>query len=61
MKKFMKDYAEICKANGKFYKDHWKGMAVAEAAVGVAIFACVCRKDIKKAVKGKFDKKKESK
>ena len=33
MKDFWKDYGELCKNSGRFYKKHWKGMLVLNAAV----------------------------
>lgn len=31
MKKFFEDYGELLKANGRFYKKHWKGCIVLSA------------------------------
>lgn len=28
MKKFFKDYKDLCKHSGRFYKDHWLGTAI---------------------------------
>lgn len=28
MKEFVKDYIDLCKDGGKFYKKHWKGVIV---------------------------------
>ena len=33
MKEFMKDYVELCKDSGKFYKKHWKGLIVLNALI----------------------------
>ena len=33
MKTFWKDYWELCKESGKFYKKHWKGVLVLNAAI----------------------------
>ena len=33
MKDFWKDYGELCKSSGRFYKKHWKGLLVLNAAV----------------------------
>ena len=38
MKSFFKDYAELCKENGKFYKKHWLGMTIMSVTCGVATF-----------------------
>ena len=42
MKEFWKDYAELLKESGRFYKKHWKGCLVLNAAIigaEVAYFA----------------------
>ena len=56
MKTFVKDYAELVKMTGKFYKNHWKGMIVMEVAAGAAGYAILCKDDIKNKVKAKFGK-----
>ena len=33
MKEFVKDYVELCKDSGKFYKKHWKGLIVLNALI----------------------------
>ena len=33
MKEFAKDYVELCKDSGKFYKKHWKGLIVLNALI----------------------------
>lgn len=33
MKDFWKDYRELCKESGRFYKKHWKGCLVLNAAI----------------------------
>lgn len=33
MKQFWKDYGELCKETGRFYKKHWKGCIVLNAAI----------------------------
>ena len=33
MKEFVKDYVELCKGSGKFYKKHWKGLIVLNALI----------------------------
>ena len=35
-KKFFKDYKELCKHSGQFYKDHWLGTLVF-TSVGMAL------------------------
>lgn len=42
MKEFWKDYGELCKETGRFYKKHWKGVIVLNAVIvgaEVAYFA----------------------
>lgn len=42
MKQFWKDYGELCKETGRFYKKHWKGVIVLNAVIlgaEVAYFA----------------------
>ena len=33
MKEFVKDYVELCKDSGRFYKKHWKGVILLNAVV----------------------------
>ena len=33
MKTFVKDYVELCKETGRFYKKHWKGCLLLNAAI----------------------------
>ena len=33
MREFVKDYVELCKESGKFYKKHWKGLVVLNALI----------------------------
>lgn len=33
MKQFWKDYGELCKETGRFYKKHWKGAIVLNAVI----------------------------
>lgn len=33
MKQFWKDYGVLCKETGRFYKKHWKGCLVLNAAI----------------------------
>lgn len=57
MKKFWKDYADLCKASGKFYKEHWFGCIVLNAAVIAGEFAWFYRDSIKDKLEDKFAKK----
>ena len=36
LKKFFKDYKELCKHSGRFYKDHWLGTIVV-SAIGIGL------------------------
>ena len=47
MRKFWKDYAELCKATGRFYKEHWLGCILLNAAIVAGEFAWFFRDDIK--------------
>ena len=33
MKEFVKDYVDLCKNCGRFYKKHWKGVVLLNAVV----------------------------
>lgn len=33
MKQFWKDYGELCKETGRFYKKHWKGVILLNAVI----------------------------
>ena len=33
MKQFWKDYGELCKEAGRFYKKHWKGCVLLNAVI----------------------------
>ena len=33
MKEFVKDYVDLCKESGKFYKKHWKGAVLLNAVI----------------------------
>ena len=55
MKEFVKDYIDLCKESGRFYKKHWKGAILLNAAIIGAEFAWykhsakkldVCSKDM---------------
>ena len=59
MKKFWKDYADLCKESGKFCKKHWLGVAVLNAVIIAGEFAWWKRDEIKDCVKSKI-KKEES-
>ena len=59
MKKFWKDYADLCKESGNFYKKHWLGVIVLNAVIIAGEFAWWKRDEIKDYVKSKI-KKEES-
>ena len=41
MKEFWKDYGKLCKETGRFYKNHWKGLIVLNAAIiGAEVAYC---------------------
>ena len=58
MKDFVKDYVDLCVESGKFYKKHWKGVILLNAAIIAGEFACLYRDDVKDSLKEKFSKKK---
>lgn len=33
MNEFVKDYVDLCKDSGRFYKKHWKGVVLLNAVV----------------------------
>lgn len=33
MKEFVKDYIDLCKDGGRFYKKHWKGVILLNAVI----------------------------
>ena len=45
MKEFVKDYVDLCKDSGRFYKKHWKGVVLLNAVVIVAESAWYKYKD----------------
>ena len=60
MKTFFKDYGELCKTTGNFYKKHWLGIIVMNVVVSGAMVAVMWPKELKEAVadniKDKFKK-----
>ena len=59
MKKFWKDYADLCKESGNFCKKHWLGVIVLNAVLIAGEFAWWNRDEIKDYVESKI-KKEES-
>ena len=60
MRTFVKDYVDLCKDSGKFYKKHWKGTILLNAAIVAGEFAWFYKDQIKEIVKEKFHKDEES-
>ena len=60
MKTFFKDYGELCKTTGNFYKKHWLGTIIMNVVVSGAIIAVTWPKELKEEVvdniKDKFKK-----
>lgn len=56
MKKFWKDYADLCKESGNFYKKHWLGVIVLNAVLIAGEFAWWKRDEIKDHVESKIKK-----
>lgn len=56
MKKFWKDYADLCKESGNFCKKHWLGVIVLNAVLIAGEFAWWNRDEIKDYVESKIEK-----
>ena len=56
MKKFWKDYADLCKESGNFCKKHWLGVIVLNAVIIAGEFAWWKRDEIKDYVESKIEK-----
>ena len=56
MAEFWKDYRKLCKESGEFYKKHWKGVIVLNAAIIAGEMAYFKRNQIKSKLKEKFHK-----
>lgn len=59
MRNFWKDYAELCKAAGRFYKKHWLGCIVLNAVMIAGQYAWFYRDDIKDKLTSKSAKENE--
>ena len=59
MRKFWKDYAELCKAAGRFYKKHWLGCILVNVAGVAGEFAWFYRDVIKDTLISKSGRKGE--
>ena len=60
MKAFFKDYWDLCKQSGDFYKKHWKGTLVLNAVLIGGELIYFYRNEIVDTVKEKLPKRKES-
>lgn len=60
MKAFFKDYWDLCKQSGDFYKKHWKGTLVLNAVLIGGELIYFCKDEIVETVKEKLPKRKES-
>lgn len=58
MREFVKDYAKMCKDGCVFYKKHWKGVILMNAAFVAAEYAYIYRESLKNTFREKFSKKK---
>ena len=61
MRNFWKDYAELCKAAGRFYKKHWLGCIVLNAVMIAGQYAWFYRDDIKDTLTSKSVKEHKEK
>lgn len=65
MKKYFKDYGELCKQTGVFYKKHWLGTTIMNIVVffGTALLFWPkwMKKELVDDVKSVFKKEKEEK
>lgn len=57
-KTFWKDYGDLCKQSGKWYKKHWKGYIVLVAVICGAEFGWIFRDNIKDKIKVMLESKK---
>lgn len=60
MKAFFKDYWDLCKQSGDFYKKHWKGTLVLNAVIIGGELIYFYKDEIVETVKEKLPKRKES-
>lgn len=57
MKEFAKDYWQLCKDCGQFYKKHWKGVIVLNAAIIGAEMLWFYKDNVKDAIEEKLHKR----
>ena len=60
MKAFFKDYLDLCKQSGDFYKKHWKGTLVLNAVLIGGELIYFYKDEIVDTVKEKLPKRRES-
>ena len=60
MKAFFKEYWDLCKQSGEFYKKHWKGTLVLNAVIIGGELIYFYKDEIVETVKEKLPKRKES-
>ena len=60
MKAFFKDYWDLCKQSGDFYKKHWMGTLVLNAVIIGGELIYFYKDEIIDTVKEKLPKRKES-
>ena len=60
MKAFFKDYWDLCKQSGDFYKKHWMGTLVLNAVIIGGEMIYFYKDEIVETVKEKLPKRKES-
>lgn len=60
MKRFWKDYVELCKISGQFYKKHWFGVIILTILVCALEIGWFSRDYIKDIIKSKFNDEEES-
>ena len=60
MKAFFKDYWDLCKQSGDFYKKHWKGTLVLNAVLIGGELIYFYKDEIIETVKKKLPKRRES-
>ena len=60
MKAFFKDYWDLCKQSGDFYKKHWKGTLVLNAVIIGGELIYFYKDEIVETVKEKLPKRRES-
>lgn len=60
MKTFFKDYVDLCKASGNFYKKHWKGTLLLNMVIVGGELFYFYGDELVDAVKKKLPKKEEA-